>query len=71
MRVQSRTATRYGTLYEEEHNMKITKETVKAVVASMSREGKTAQEIEDNFKAALQQRLISVDIYCMAMNELY
>lgn len=51
--------------------MKITKETVKAVAAEMKANGSSAQEIEDNFKAALKAQLISIDVYCMAMEEIY
>lgn len=51
--------------------MKITKETVKATVASMKAEGKTSQEIENDFKAALKIRAISLDTYCAAMDEIY
>lgn len=51
--------------------MKITKETVKATVSSMKVEGKTNQEIEDNFKAALKIHAITLDTYCTAMEEIY
>lgn len=51
--------------------MKITKETVKATVSSMKADGKTNQEIEDNFKAALKTRTITLDTYCTAMEEIY
>jgi len=42
--------------------VQITKETVKAVVAAMKAEGKQAQEIENNFKAALKAKLVGVDV---------
>ena len=51
--------------------MKITKETVKAVVSGMFADGKSAQEIENNFKAALKSRLINVAIFSLAMEEIY
>ena len=51
--------------------MKITKKTVKSVVSSMKTEGKTNQEIENVFKAALKIRAISLDTYCAAMEEIY
>ncbi len=48
-----------------------TKKAIKAVVASMKAEGRSNQEIEDNFKAALKLRSISVDAYSVAMEEIY
>lgn len=51
--------------------MKITKKTVKSVVNSMKSSGASAQDIEDNFKVALKKKLISLDVYCMAMEEIY
>lgn len=56
---------------KERLKMKITKETVVAVVTEMKATGKPEQEIENNFKAALKNGLVDVDIYCMAMEEIY
>lgn len=47
--------------------MEITKKTIKAVIQSMKSSGASAQDIEDNFKAALKAQLITLDVYCMAM----
>lgn len=49
----------------------ITKSTVAETVSSLRSEGKSNQEIEDEFKAALKARLITVDVYSVAMNEIY
>ena len=38
---------------------------------TMKTEGKTNQEIENDFKAALKIRAISLDTYCAAMEEIY
>lgn len=51
--------------------MKITKKTVKSVVNNMKSSGASAQDIEDNFKAALKMKLINLDVYCMAIEEIY
>ena len=51
--------------------MKITKETVKAVVEEMKQNGVELEEIENNFKDALKVKMIDVDIYSMAMEEIY
>lgn len=51
--------------------MKITKETVNAVVEEMRHQGKGQEEIEQYFKDALKFKMINVDIYSMAMEEIY
>lgn len=51
--------------------MKITKETVKEVVTEKLNAGLSQQEIEDEFKLALKQKSISVDVYCAAMEVIY
>ena len=51
--------------------MKITKETILSVVTEMKADGKPEQEIENNFKAALKNGRVDLDIYCMAMEEIY
>jgi predicted small metal-binding protein len=50
--------------------MEITKETVKAVVEEMKRKN-NLEEIENEFKNALKFRLIDLDTYCEAMEEIY
>lgn len=52
-------------------NVEITKSTVASTVAALRDGGKTPQEIEDEFKAALKARLITVDTYSDAMIEIY
>jgi len=51
--------------------LKITKETVKEVVTEKLNAGLSQQEIEDEFKLALKQKSISVDVYCAAMEVIY
>ena len=51
--------------------MTITKETVDAVIEIMRANHNSNQDIEDNFKAALKQKLIDIDIYYMAMEKIY
>lgn len=50
--------------------MEITKATVKAVVNEM-KATKALEEIEQYFKDALKYKLIDIDIYCSAMEEIY
>lgn len=49
----------------------ITKSTVVETVASLRSEGKSNQEIEDEFKDALKAQLITVDVYSDAMIAIY
>lgn len=51
--------------------MNITKGTVKAVIQDMKSNGNPVQEIENDFKSALKAKLINLDVYCMAMEEIY
>ncbi len=55
----------------EVNGMVITKSTVAETVSSLRSEGKSNQEIEDEFKAALKAHLITVDVYGDAMTEIY
>jgi hypothetical protein len=50
--------------------MEITKATVKAVVNEM-KATKSLEEIEQYFKDALKFKLINIDIYYNAMEEIY
>ena len=49
----------------------IKKETVKSLVANKKAAGMTNEEIEQEFKAALQIRMINIDVYAVAMEEIY
>lgn len=51
--------------------MKFTNETIKMVVQELKKAGNTEQDIEDNFKAALKAKLIGIDVYYIAMEEIY
>ena len=51
--------------------MEITKENVAAVVEIMRAGNYCNQDIEDAFKAALKRKVIDVDTYCAAMDEIY
>lgn len=52
-------------------NMKFTNETIKKVVQELKKAGNTEQDIEDNFKVALKANLIGIDVYYIAMEEIY
>lgn len=51
--------------------MTITKETIAEVVNEMKITGTSLEEIEDNFKVALKTKMIDIDTYCAAMEEIY
>lgn len=51
--------------------MKITRETVNAVVEEMKQKGQGEEEIEEYFKDALRFKTIDIDIYSMAMEKIY
>lgn len=51
--------------------MKMTENTIKSWVYNNLEIGRTKQEIEDDFKLMLKQKLISVDDYAMAMECIY
>ena len=49
----------------------ITKEAVKAVIEQKKNDGIECEEIEKEFAAALKFKLINIDIYALAMEEIY
>lgn len=51
--------------------MTLTQEAVKALVGSKKDMGVTSKELEDYFKEAFKAEMISIDLYTMAIAELY
>lgn len=51
--------------------MKLTKEVIEVWVVNNKFIGKTCQDIEDDFKMMLKQKLIDVDDYSNAMEIIY
>lgn len=51
--------------------MTLTQEAVKALVGSKKDMGMTSKELEDYFKEAFKAEMISIDLYTMAIAEIY
>ena len=51
--------------------MTLTQEAVKALVGSKKDMGMTSKDLEDYFKESFKAEMISIDLYTMAIAEIY